>query len=432
MRILIHSIAYIDMVNDAPTEDGYLVLDGEHIAAVGPGKPPFSYENFDEVVDGRNKLALPGFINTHGHAAMTTLRGFADDLPLQEWLSSKIWPAEALLDGDDIYWGTQLAMMEMLQTGTTTFADMYFHMDRVATAVIESGMRAVLCRGLIGVAPNGDDALADGESFAAAFHKAGNGRIHTTLGPHAPYTCPPEYLKRVMAAAERISVPMQIHVSETEKEVRDITDQYGLPPGEWLDSLGLFEHPVIAAHCVHLTDREMDIFAKKAVHIAHNPGSNLKLASGVAPLAEFLQRGLTVGLGTDGAASNNKLDLFAEVRLAALLHKGVSGDATVVPALTALRLATRDGAKTLFMDPKLGTLAPGAPADVQLIDISGPRYFPRHNLVAHAVYSSCASDVTDVYVAGRALYRDREWLTIDKERVLAETERIGRKLRGSD
>ena len=427
MRRLIHSIAYIDDDSGENISHGYLITNGDRIESINQGDHLGDQIHFDEIIDGSNRLVLPGFINTHGHAAMSLLRGFADDLPLQSWLSQLIWPAEDLLTAEDIYIGTQLAMLEMLETGTTTFTDMYFHMDRVADAVVDAGMRAVLGRGMVALGNSGEQSLAESQSFIRDYHLAGEGRIHATLAPHAPYTCPADFLGKVMMAAETLKVPLQIHVSETKREVEESYEQYGVSPVKWLADQGLFEFPVIAAHCVHVNDEDISLLQQHHVHVAHNPGSNLKLGSGVASLVSFLNHNIQVGIGTDGASSNNKLDMFEEMRLVALIHKGVNLQATAIDALTALHLSTAQGAKTLFLESELGTLHPGAPADFQLIDISGPRYYPRHSLLAHAVYSSHGGDVTDVFVAGKALFRNREYLTLDKEKILASALKIGEK-----
>ncbi len=428
MRLLIKDIAYIDALSDAVTESGHMIVNGALIEAIGSGDG-MGYGPFDEIIEGTDRLLLPGFVNAHGHAAMSLLRGYADDMPLEQWLNDLIWPAEAQLSAADIGIGTQLAMLEMIETGTTTFTDMYMHMDQVAAAVIAGGMRAVLGRGLVGLAPNAAEMLTQAEAFVSEFEGAGDGRIRTNLAPHAPYTCPPEYLKQILPLAERLGVPLQIHIAETAQEVADSRAQYGLTPTELLHREGLFAFPVVGAHCVHVTEQDIELLAENRIHVAHNPGSNLKLGSGVAPLVKFLERGIVVGLGTDGAASNNKLDLYEEMRLSALLHKGVLQSATAVTAFQALRLATRGGAETLFLDPKLGSLQAGAPADFQLVDISGPRYYPRHSLLAHIVYSSHAGDVTDVFVAGRPLLRKRQFMTLDKEKILAQAQSIAKKLR---
>lgn len=427
MRRLIHSVAFIDPSGGSVVDHGYLVIQDDRIESMGSGDHTESQDRFDEVIDGTGKLLLPGFINTHGHAAMSLLRGFADDLPLQSWLSDLIWPAEALLTAEDIHLGTQLAMLEMIETGTTTFTDMYFHMDRVAEAVIDAGMRAVLGRGMVAIGSGGEMALEESQSFIRTYHMANRGLIKTTLAPHAPYTCPADFLAKVIPVAEKLDVPMQIHVSETRQEVDDSIRQYGMTPVKWLAAQGVFNVPAIAAHCVHVDEDDIHTLKEQHVHVAHNPGSNLKLASGIAPLAQMLQAGIQVGVGTDGAASNNKLDMYDELRLVALLHKGNQFDATAINALTALRLVTEAGAKVLHLEQGLGTLTPGAPADLQLLDITGPRYFPRHNLLAHVVYSSHGGDVSDVFVGGKPLYRNRAFTTLDQEKILFLAAKTGEK-----
>ena len=432
MRTLIHSAAYWNGAGGEVVERGYAVLSGGRIEAIAPGDAPEQAGPFDDTVDGRNRLLLPGFINAHGHAAMSLLRGFADDMPLETWLRERIWPAEDRLTPADVRIGTELAMLEMIETGTTTFTDMYFHTDQTAEAALSAGMRAVLGRGIVSVSGRFERMLADSEALIRTYHNAGGGLVRMTLAPHALYTCPPAYIRKILPAAERTGVPLQIHIAETAAEAADAMREYGMTPVAALAQSGLFHHPVTAAHCVHATDADIATMAAYGVRIAHNPGSNLKLGSGVAPLQKFLAAGIAVGLGTDSAASNNKLDLYEEMRLAALLHKGVDRNACAVGARAALSLAAAGGADALFLPGDLGRLSPGAPADLQLLDISGPRYAPRHNLLAHAVYSSCGADVTDVFVAGKALYRRREFLTIDRERTLFEAERIGVRLRRAD
>ncbi|MCY0876615.1 MAG: amidohydrolase [Firmicutes bacterium] len=426
MRTIIHDVSLLD--DTGLDYEGYVTIDGRTITSVGRGQCQEPPTSFDMRIDGKNRLLLPGFINAHGHAAMSLLRGFADDIALETWLSQKIWPAESRLTPPDIKIGTQLAMLEMIETGTTTFTDMYFAMDQVAEAVEEGGMRAVLGRGLVGLTPSGEQALQETRDFARAYHRSAEGRITVNVAPHAPYTCLPDFMHKVLALTEELALPIQIHVSETAKEVADCIETYGATPVAHLAQLGVFAYPTLAAHCVHVNQTDIEILRAHDVHIAHNPGSNLKLGSGVAPLPQFLASGLIVGLGTDGAASNNKLDMWEEMRLAALLHKGVQEDATLVSAATAFALVTSQGAKALFLEQGLGHIEVGAPADIQLIDISGPRYFPRHNLLAHIVYSSCAMDVTDVFVDGKLLYRNRTFLTLDRERIVAEASAIGARL----
>ncbi|MBX5436833.1 MAG: amidohydrolase [Alicyclobacillaceae bacterium] len=370
-------------------------------------------------------VAIPGLVNCHGHAAMTLLRGAGDDLPLQRWLEERIFPLEARLTGEAVYWGTLLACWEMIRSGTTCFTDMYMWMDDAARAVAESGLRGVLSWGIAASDPAGiDRAVATSRAFADRWHRAADGRITVTLGPHAPYTCSPECLRRVAELSAELNLPIQIHLSETWREVEECRAQFGRSPIAHALATGLLERPVLAAHCVHVDDDDIRILREKDVRVAHNPQSNLKLASGVAPVPKLLAEGVTVGLGTDGAASNNNLDMFEELRLAATLHKGVSGDATAVPAADALAMATSAGARAVFLPPGHGTLQPGAAADLVLLDLDSPHLTPGDNLVSDIVYAAGADDVTDVYVAGRCLLSNRELTTLDAERIRYEVRRI--------
>jgi len=374
-------------------------------------------------------ILMPGMINTHGHAAMVLFRGFADDLPLKEWLEQKIWPAESNLNGDDIYWGTLLSIVEMIKGGTTTFADMYFFMNQVAEAVGESGLRAVLCRGLIGVGQNSDSSLQEAQQLYRDWHGRGAGRINITLGPHAPYTCPPEFLKKVISVAEKMQVPLQIHLSETAGEVESSVSLNGCSPVVLMDRSGLFEQRVTAAHCVHLDDADIEIMARKQVRVAHNPGSNLKLGSGVAPVHKMLAAGVKVALGTDGAASNNNLDMFEEMRLAALLAKGTCLEPTLIPAKTALKMATSFGADVLFLE-KVGQLKEGCRADIIGISRDLPHAAPLHDPISHLVYSAKAADVRLVMVDGEIVLENGELLYLDEEKIKAEASRCAARLVG--
>ena len=370
----------------------------------------------------------PGFVNCHTHAAMTLLRGYGDDMPLMVWLSQRIWPREAHLTEEDIYWGTMLAILEMIKSGTTCFADMYFYMDQVARAVEETGIRASLSRGMIGLGHKGEFALKESEEFVQKWDGKAEGRITCLLGPHAPYTCPPEYLKQVISLADRLGVGLHIHLAETRTEVEDITNQYGLTPVKLMDSLDLFTgRHVLAAHCVHLTPEERAILSKHQVGIAHNPESNMKLASGVAPIPELLAEGALVGLGTDGAASNNNLDLLEEMRTCALLHKLTVQDPTVLPAYKVLEMATRNGARVLGLD-KVGMIAPGQKADLILVDLHKPHLTPLHDPVANLVYAAQSSDVRNVIIDGNIVMKDRHMVTMDEEKIVYEAQKRGQDL----
>lgn len=384
-------------------------------------------ETADRVIDCRDKLVIPGFVNTHTHAAMTLFRSYADDMMLMDWLQTKIWPAEENLTGDDVYWGTQLAIAEMLKAGTTCFADMYFFMPEVAKAVAESGIRAVLARGMAGVAPTANQALAESEAFYKEWHNGADGRITIMLGPHAPYTCPPDYLKKVTALAEKLKAQIHIHLSETAGEVAECQKQYGKSPIELMNELGVFDYGVLAAHCVHVSSEDIAIMKEKKVRVAHNPGSNMKLASGVAPVPDMLEAGICVGLGTDGAASNNNLDMLEELRLTAMLHKVHRLDPLAIPANKAVDMATVHGAAALGLD-NIGKLETSYKADITILDMKAPHWHPRHDRLSLLTYAANASDVHTVIVNGNILLDNRQLTTIDQERLLAEVDRRGLRL----
>lgn len=382
----------------------------------------------DRVIDCTDKLAVPGFINTHTHAAMTLFRSYADDMALMDWLENKIWPAEANLTADDVYWGTQLAIAEMLKSGTTTFADMYFFMPQVAQAVEQSGIRAVLARGMAGVAPTAEQALVESETFYREWHNAAEGRITVMLGPHAPYTCPPAYLKKVVALSEKLGAEIHIHLAETAGEVKTCIEKHGKTPIALMNDLGVLDCGVLAAHCVHVSAEDIQIMKQKNVRVAHNPGSNMKLASGIGPVPEMLSAGLNVGLGTDGAASNNNLDMLEEMRLAAMLHKVHRGDPLLIPASTAVSMATTLGANALGLGQVTGSLLPGFKADITLFDMRAPHWYPRHDRASLLIYSAAAADVHTVIVDGKILLDNRTLTTIDEEQMLKEVQQRGMRL----
>ncbi|SHI40585.1 amidohydrolase [Propionispora hippei] len=382
------------------------------------------------VIDCTDKLAIPGLINTHTHAAMSLFRSYADDMLLMDWLENKIWPAEANLTAEDVYYGTLLAIAEMLKTGTTTFADMYFYMPQVAEAVAESGIRAVLARGMTGLGANALQSLAESEAFYHEYHHTANERITVMLGPHAPYTCPPDYLKKVVSLAQKLDAEIHIHLSETAGEVENCFKQYGKSPIELMSELGVLDCGVLAAHCVHVSTEDIQIMRQKQVRVAHNPGSNMKLASGIAPVPQMLAAGLCVGLGTDGAASNNNLDMLEEIRLTALLHKVNTRDPLVIPAQTAVKMATAFGAQALGLADKVGRLAPGLKADIVLLDMDSPHWCPRHNRLSLLAYSASAGDVHTVIANGKIVVENRRLTTIDEEKLLYEAHKRSMRLTG--
>ena len=403
----------------------YIAVEDNKITYVGKDMP----ENMQdaEIVDGKGKLATAGMVNTHGHVSMTLLRSYADDMELMDWLQNKIWPIEDKMNAQDIYWGAMLGIAEMLKGGTTCFADMYAFMEDVARACAETGIRANLCRGLIGVAPDKDVKLAENNVLAANWQGYDNGRIRISYGPHAPYTCPVDYLEKVIKAAADHEAEIQMHLCETKFEVDTCMKEHGLTPIQLMDKLGMFDLGTIAAHCVHLTDNDMEIMATKKVRVAHNPQSNLKLASGIAPVAKMLEKGICVGIGTDGASSNNNLDMLEECRAAAMLHKATNFDPLAVPAQKAWEMATVDGAKTLGFD-NLGLLEAGQLADIVLWDMHKPYWYPRNNKLSLLVYAASANDADTVIVAGKKVVAGGKLLTFDEEKIYAQASACMEKL----
>jgi 5-methylthioadenosine/S-adenosylhomocysteine deaminase len=325
-----------------------------------------------------------------------------------------------------VKWGTHLSLIEMIRTGTTTFVDMYDHMGEVAKAVEEAGLRASLCRGMIGLGSEEERQakLQDAVSFAREWHNQADGRITVMMAPHAPYTCPPAFITNILEKADELSLPVHIHMSETRWEVEQNVKDYGVRPVAHLENLGVFKRPTLVAHAVHLTDEEIEILAKYNVKISHNIVSNLKLASGVSPVPKMLAKGISVSLGTDSSASNNNLNLFEELKLAAILHKGVNYDPLAVPAEEALRMATRYGADGVFQADALGSLEAGKQADLITLNANQAHFHPAHNPVSHVVYAANGRDVADSIVAGKFLMRDGELLTIDEEKAIYEANRL--------
>ena len=422
MKTLIKDVAvYRD---GAAHEHQNILIDGKRIAAFPKDTRT---DGIDEIIEGNNMLALPGLIDTHTHSAMILFRSYADDLALMDWLQTMIWPAEEHLDDDIVYWGSLHAFAEMIRGGATAFCDMYMFVEATALAAQDIGMRGNIARGLAGVAPTGEAALAENISFYKNWNGAADGLIRVMLGPHAPYTCPSAYLRKVREAALENGIPIHIHLSETKGEVETCLARHGVTPIRLMDDLGLFDAPTLAAHCVHVTDEDIDILAKKHVRVAHNPGSNLKLASGFAPVVKMRNAGVTVGLGTDGASSNNKLDMFAEMRLAALIHKANELDPFAITAKEALDMATKEGAKCLGYDD-LGELAEGNLADIILVDRSGLHWQPTLDSVSLAVYAANSMDVDTVLINGRVVMRKKELTTVDTEKLAAEVARVTEKL----
>ncbi|MDQ7820192.1 MAG: amidohydrolase [Armatimonadota bacterium] len=404
-----------------------IVVAGNRIADIRPTAPGVPVPppgdqagGAAEVIDGTGLVALPGLINCHAHAAMVLFRGAAEDVTIEAWFNDHIWPMESNLTPDDVYWGALLAAAEMIQSGITTVADHYFHMDRVAQAMADAGLRAHLAPTMFGHNPRQElDAAAD---FAATWSGAAGGRITAWLGPHAPYTCPPDFLREVGGEARRLGLGVHIHVSETVQQVLTSLQRHRRTPIGVLEDAGLLEVPLLCAHAAHATPEDVTLLASSGAGVAHCPKTFLKLAAGIAPVVAMRRHGIPVGLGTDGAASNNTLDIVEQMRLAALLQKHTQGDPRVLTVDEALALATGEGARALRQGETLGRLAPGFLADIILVRVDGVHTRPSHDLRAALVYGVRASDVDTVIVDGRVLMRGRRLLTVDIEQALREAQ----------
>jgi len=379
----------------------------------------------DKVVEGKGHMAvLPGFVNAHTHAAMTLLRGLGEEAPLMEWLNEKIWPVEARLTPEHIYWGTMGAILEMLATGTTCFTDMYFEMDGVAKAALETGMRAALCRGIasgpdVDGVPKINLSIDDNLALFERWHGR-EGLLTVQLGPHAPYTVPFEDMKKIVGIAKERGIGIHFHFLETEWEVGYINDELKMTPEKYLASSGILEVPgTILAHGVWMNPVWADSLDMSAVTIAHCPCSNMKLGSGVMPLDTWLDKNVGLALGTDGASSNNRLDMWGEMRSAALLHKGVTHNPTSAPALDLLRMATFEGARASGFANK-GLIREGWVADLVLIDLDQPHYVgvDEENLASFIVYAGSSADVRGTMVNGKWLYKDGLYPHLDREEIL--------------
>jgi 5-methylthioadenosine/S-adenosylhomocysteine deaminase len=379
-----------------------------------------------EIINATDCLVMPGLVNTHTHLPMVCFRGMADDLPLMEWLANHIWPAESKhVSREMVYAGSMLAMAEMILSGTTTFCDAYFHESSVANAAMDSGMRGILCQGFIDLpTPNEQSQMTE---VAERFLNKWQGKsplIIPALACHAPYSCSPATLTCIKDAARKAGVPYTIHVSETKEEVSISRERYGKWPFAHLRDLGVLDQQTIAVHCNWLVEEEMDIIRAYNVRVSHNPESNLKLAAGIAPIPKLLRKGVIVGLGTDGAASNNDLDLFGEMDMAAKIHKVVEMDPTVMDAVTVLKMATINGARVLGLDDRIGSIEVGKCADMIILDTTSPHWTPLFNPCSQLVYAASGADVKASIIGGKVIMRDRKLLTMDLPVVVKEVRNI--------
>ncbi len=418
MKYLFENALVMTMNDNMAIKSNSVLVENDRISAIGNISPE-QRENAT-LIDASGKLLMPGLINCHSHVPMTLLRNFADDMDLQTWLFQHIFPAEDKLTDQDIYWGSLLGIMEMLASGTTCFFDMYFFMDDMGRAVEQSGIRAQLSRGITSMEPGPDfsglKSFNESIDFYRKWNGAADGRITGAFAPHALYTCSPGVIKAIRDTAAKYDAPIHVHVDETRTEHEDCLKNFGKTPTRHLYDLGLFDQKTTAAHCVWITEEDMMLLKEKGVSMVHNPSSNLKLASGIAPVPKAMSQGVNVALGTDGASSNNNLNLFEEIQLSAFIHKGTSHNPLLISAAEALKMATVNGAKALGRDD-LGIIREGHKADLILIDLDKPHFMPLHNPLSALAYSAQGADVCFTMVDGHVLYEKGEYKTIDKEKV---------------
>ncbi len=399
-------------------DEGFVAIRGERLVEVGAMRAlPAKHYQAKQTIDARGKAVLPGLINTHTHLPMVLYRGIADDLILSEWLTKYIFPAEAKNTTEEfVRWGTRLGLIELIRGGTTTYADMYYFEDAMAEETKRAGVRAVLGETLIDFPAPDNKTWAAATSYTEKFLKRwkGDALIVPAAAPHAAYTVSTEHLSEVRALAEKYDAPILTHIAEAPTETADILKRYNARPVEYLERINFLSARVIGAHVVHVNDAEIATLKAREVGIAHCPQSNMKLSSGTSPVPQMLERGLRVGLGTDGAASNNDLNLWEEMDTAAKLHKLVAMNPTVVTAREALEMATIGGARALHLEKEIGSLEAGKRADVIIVGLDAPHQTPRYNLYSHLVYATKASNVTDTIVNGRVLLRNRRLLTLDE------------------
>ena len=376
--------------------------------------------NVDKIIDAEGKILLPGLVNTHTHLSMTLFRGLADDLSLDSWLNDHIWPMEANLNGDYCYIGALLGAVELIKSGTTTFSDMYFYMEDVARAVEEAGIRAVLSYGMIdfGDAERRENEIKENLTLFENCNGMADGRIKVFFGPHSPYTASEELLVKVRELADEYGMGIHIHVSETQKEINDVSEEKGLRPFEYLDKIGLLGPDVVAAHSVWLSDEEIEIIKKNDVKVSHNPCSNMKLASGIAPVSKLIENGVCVSIGTDGASSNNNLDLIEELKTASLLQKVSTLDPKVLTSDEAIAMGTINGARTLGLEDEIGSIEVGKKADIILIDTNCANMVPdSSSLSSNVIYSANGSNVDTTICNGKILMENKKLTVLNEQEI---------------
>ena len=394
-----------------------IYVDGKYIAAIGGEEARPDGFTEDEVIDGTDRLVIPGLVNAHTHSYMSFMRNVADDLSFMDWLFGTIDPIEQKMTDEDAYWGAKLAILEMMKSGTTCFNDMQMNIHQTTRAVRESGMRAVISRGLVGSGNDEGGQMRLSQALEERDAARDCDRLGFFLGPHAPYTCDEEYLKIVAQKAKEEHMGIHIHLAESVTEMENCEKQYGCSPIALAERAGIFDVPAIAAHCVQISETDMDILKRKNVSVVTNPASNMKLGNGFAPVPQMLAKELNVCLGTDGAASNNTLNLFHEMSLLVLIHKGVAKDAQCISARECFRVATINGAKALGLAEQTGSLEKGKKADLAILNLRNPSLQPNNNLIAGLCYSANGSEVETVIIDGVITMRDRRVLTMDEDEI---------------
>ena len=402
-----------------------IYIEGDRITGIN--KRPDGFKE-DKVIDGTDRLVIPGLVNCHTHSYMAFMRNAADDLSFMDWLFGRIDPIEQKMSDEDTYWGALLAIIEMVKSGTTCFNDMQMNPFQTTKAVKESGMRAVISRGLVG---NGNDEGGRrriNETYAEMDFCKDCDRITFMMGPHAPYTCDEEYFKIVASEAKKAGVGVHIHLSESESEIEGVREKYNCTPIEMAERNGLFDGLCVAAHCVRIDEKDMDILKAHNVSVVTNPASNMKLGNGFAPVKEMMDKGINVCLGTDGAASNNSLNLFHELGLLTLIHKGTHKTPQCISAKEAFKIATINGAKALGLDKEIGTIEVGKKADLAIIDLENPSLMPANDMIAALSYSANGSEVDTVIIDGCVVMEGKKMLTVDEKTVYAKVNEIAGRL----
>jgi 5-methylthioadenosine/S-adenosylhomocysteine deaminase len=422
--ILLYGCTILPMNGKHITEDGALAIKNGKIIFVGKHASANKIQA-ETKINAKKKIAMPGLINCHTHVPMTLFRGIAEDQPLETWLKDTIWPLEAKLKSEDVHVGALLGCLEMIKNGTTCFADMYFHEDMVAKAVEKSGLRGVLAEGIIeaGNKTLGEKMLNQSINFAEKFCAYASGRVTTFLGPHAAYSCSPELLTKIKNKSLELNVGVHIHLAESKEMFREFEKRYSSGEVEFLDKIDFFSDHVLAAHCINLSGEDTQILSKRGVNVAYVPVANMKLGVGVAKIKDLTDLSVNVGLGTDGPASNNTLDMFETLKIATLLQKLVYLNPKILPVYEVLRMATLNGAKALRLEKNIGSLEVGKKADVILVDLSKPHLKPLHNTYANIVYSAHGTDVDTVIIDGKIVMENRHVKTLDEQAVMERAEK---------